>query len=331
MREIIAFNDEWTFTRPGQDAQTVSLPHTWNAVDGQDGGNDYWRGTAVYEKRFTRPAADPDARIWISFKGAAMTCDAELNGRPLVHHEGGYSAFRADMTDLLEDENVLTVRVDNSRNEKIYPQMADFTFYGGLYRDVELIITKAQHFELCKDGTPGIKVTPQVDLDARRAEVLVETWSEGGTEVRLEIRTEHGSQFRRVPVESGHAASSIALENVHLWDGVEDPYLYTVTAVLMNGEQVCDEISARFGCRTFRMDPQEGFFLNGRSYPLRGVSRHQDRIGLGSALTIKEHREDMEVVRDLGANTLRLAHYQQAQEFYDLCDEYGIVVWAEIP
>ena len=331
MRTIINFNDSWSFRKPGEEAKAVSLPHTWNNVDGQDGGNDYWRGTATYSKQFAKPALKSGERCYIEFLGAAMTADVILNGKLLAHHEGGYSAFRADLTDALEAENLLVVSVDNSANDRVYPQMADFTFYGGLYRDVNLIVVPAEHFALVKDGTPGIRVTPDVRLKEGEAYVMVETWQTGGTEVWIEVPTEHTKEFRRVEAGGGHAVTNIILKNIRLWDGLDDPYLYTVTAKLVRDGEVLDEISARFGCREFHIDPNGGFFLNGRSYPLRGVSRHQDRIGLGSALTIREHQEDMAVVKELGANTLRLAHYQHAQEFYDLCDENGIIVWAEIP
>ena len=331
MRQIINFNDNWTFHKPDETAAPVTLPHTWNAVDGQDGGNDYWRGTATYEKHFARPELKDGERCYLEFGGAAMTADVILNGNHFAHHEGGYSTFRVDLTDALQDENLLVVSVDNSANDRVYPQMADFTFYGGIYRDVKLILVPAEHFELTKDGTPGIKVTPTVRLKDREACVMVETWQTGGSEVWLDIPTEHHKEFRRVEAYSGHSVTNIILKNVHLWDGLDDPYLYTVTAKLTQNGEVLDEISTRFGCREFHIDPEKGFFLNGRSYPLRGVSRHQDRVDLGNALTIKEHEEDMALVKEIGANTLRLAHYQHAQEFYDLCDENGIIVWAEIP
>ncbi|MCM1233175.1 MAG: glycoside hydrolase family 2 protein, partial [Ruminococcus flavefaciens] len=329
MRTTISWNDGWHFAKTAEIPaslprgwEAVTLPHTWNAVDGQDGGNDYWRGTAAYCKQFDRPELPQGGRVILEFQGAAMTAEVYLNGQKLASHEGGYSTFRVDLTDALAEQNLLCVTVDNSENDRVYPQKADFTFYGGLYRDVNLIIVPNTHFELCKDGTPGIKVTPIMSEDLKTAQVAVETWQNGGS---VTIRVNGESQT--VPSVDGHAQAAFTIENVHLWDGVDDPYLYTATAVLDSG----DEISARFGCRRFAVDPEKGFLLNGREYPLRGVSRHQDRAGLGNALTIKEHQEDMELIREIGANTIRLAHYQHAQEFYDLCDEYGMIVWAEIP
>ncbi|MBR7189546.1 MAG: hypothetical protein IKD63_00385 [Oscillospiraceae bacterium] len=245
MRTVINFNDNWRFNKPGEEAVNITLPHTWNAQDGQDGGNDYWRGTATYSKRFAAPELKDGERCFIEFGGAAMTADVVLNGKVLAHHEGGYSTFRADLTDALEDENLLEVSVDNSANGRVYPQMADFTFYGGIYRDVKLITVPEEHFELLKDGTPGIKVTPDVHLEEREAWAAVETWSTGGSEVWLEIPTERGKEFRRAEIGSGHTYTNIILKNVRLWDGLDDPYLYTVTAKLIKNGEAVDEISAQ--------------------------------------------------------------------------------------
>ncbi len=334
MRKVINFNQDWLFSKSpmshGQipsDAQCVTLPHTWNAVDGQDGGNDYWRGTAAYYKRFLGPELPKGGKAVLEFNGAAMTTEVFLNGTLLAHHEGGYSTFRVDLTDVLEGQNLLCVTVDNGANDRVYPQKADFTFYGGLYRDVNLLTVPKEHFELLKDGGPGIKVTPVVDLEKRSAQVAVETWQTGGEEVRISI----GEQSRTVKSDGGYASASFVLDDPHLWDGIDDPYLYTATAALIENGKNVDEVSTRFGCRTFRIDSEKGFFLNGRHYPLCGAARHQDREGLGNALTMAEHREDIEIIKEMGANTIRLAHYQHAQEFYDLCDENGFIVWAEIP
>ncbi len=200
-------------------AQAVTLPHTWNAIDGQDGGNDYWRGAARYSKSFPKPELKEHERLFIEFKGAAMSADVILNGRLLCHHEGGYSCFRADMTDALEAENLLVVSVDNGGNDRVYPQKADFTFYGGLYRDVNLIAVPEEHFELLKDGTPGIKVTPTVDLETKTAAVTVET-RDNAASVAITVNGETKTVER---------SAEFVIENARLWDGVDDPYLYTAT------------------------------------------------------------------------------------------------------
>lgn len=322
MREIISLNKNWTFSQNGQSTE-VNLPHTWNAVDGQDGGNDYYRGTCLYTRTLDKPVMEAGTKVFLEVCGAAMSARVSLNGEQLASHQGGYSAFRVELTEHLRDSNELAISVDNSDNDIIYPQKADFTFYGGLYRDVNLILVPAVHFDLSYCGAPGIKVTPVVDLQTGSAQVMVETWQVGQGDVTITIN----GQSQRISPDGNHATAMFTIENVRLWDGVEDPYLYTATATLDSGDQV----TARFGCRHYEISAEKGFLLNGRSYPLRGVSRHQDHKGVGNALTLEHHRQDMAIVRELGANTLRLAHYQHAQEFYDLCDENGIIVWAEIP
>ncbi len=347
MRLTENFNKDWYFVKAADlsaaktmEWESVTLPHTWNAADGQDGGNDYYRGTCLYIKDFRKPEFyEEGGLVFLEFCGAAMSAAVSVNGKQLGTHEGGYSTFRIDITEALQEENRICVAVDNSANDRVYPQKADFTFYGGLYRDVNLICVPASHFELEKDGTPGIKVTPVVQGDL--AEVTVEAWICGTAQsVHFSISNlpaaDNGTAADNrltldAEVTDGKAVAVFTLENVHLWDGVEDPFLYTAAAELIEDGEAVDQVQSRFGCRTIAFDAEKGFFLNGRSYPLRGVSRHQDRAGLGNALTIKENKEDMEIIKEIGANTVRLAHYQHAQEFYDLCDENGLIVWAEIP
>ena len=326
MRNNILLDKGWRFTGPAGVEETVDLPHTWNSIDGQDGGNDYWRGTCVYQKTFPKPEFGAEQRVWLEFRGVNASAKVELNGAAVGAHDGGYSTFRWDVTDLLREENVLTVHADNSVNDRVYPQKADFTFYGGIYRDVLLVIVNKNHFDMDHFGGSGLKITPTVE--GRNGRVRVESFhrAENAT-VRVRLLDAAG---KNVAVGTG-TDITLAIANVRLWDGVKDPYLYTCEAALVvDGEEV-DQVSARFGVRTFSADPKKGFFLNGRPYPLRGVSRHQDWKGLGNAITREHHKKDMDLIREMGANTIRLAHYQHDQYFYDLCDEYGMVVWAEIP
>ena len=326
MRRSVKLMDGWQFTKPGERTVTVDLPHTWNSRDGQDGGNDYWRGTCVYEKTFPMPDCGEDERVYLEFQGVNASARVELNGREAGSHDGGYSTFRLDVTELLAEENRLTVHVDNSANDRVYPQKADFTFYGGIYREVSLLIVHRHHFDLDYYGGTGLKVTPTVSGENGR--VRVETFhNTEGALARIKLLDGAG---KTVGVGSGPDIT-IAVANVHLWDGADDPYLYTCQAELVVDGETVDRVSTRFGVRTFSVDAKRGFRLNGRPYPLHGVSRHQDWKGIGNAITKEHHAADMAMIREVGANTIRLAHYQHDQYFYDLCDQYGMVVWAEIP
>lgn len=331
-RDVRPLMEGWTFHKPGEKARPVALPHTWNALDGQDGGNDYYRGTCRYERRIARSELPAGERVYLELLGANASADVTLNGTPLMHHDGGYSTWRVDLTDALQDDNVLTVDVDNGANERVYPQMADFTFYGGLYREVRLIGVPASHFDLDYCGGPGIAVTPALSGDD--ADVTVRVWltdAREGQQLRYTLFDAAGEAVATQTVPAGQDEAVLHIAGVRRWHGRKDPYLYTARVELLDGEAVLDCVGARFGCRTFEIDPDRGFLLNGEEYPLRGVSRHQDWKGIGNALHAEHHRRDVDLICELGATTVRLAHYQHSQTFYDLCDERGLVVWAEIP
>jgi len=325
MRKFVNLNDNWIFTYHDGTSQEVNVPHTWNNLDGQDGGNDYYRGTCTYRKNFTAPSYNDNECVYLQFKGVNASAKVILNGSIVMTHDGGYSTFRADVTEFLKETNELVVEVDNSVNDRVYPQKADFTFYGGIYRDVDLIVLNKKHFDMDHFGGSGLMITPTVD--GENGKVNVKTWNNCNGEVSVSLIDAEGDV-----VASGNGDDcDLIIENVHLWNGLEDPYLYSCKATLSVDGNIVDEVSSGFGVRSFRVDPKEGFFLNGRSYPLRGVCRHQDWKGIGNAITTEHHDTDMELIREVGANTIRLAHYQHDQYFYDLCDKYGMIIWAEIP
>ena len=327
MRKEQLINQNWLFRYHDGSEKQVNIPHTWNNIDGQDGGDDYFRGTCVYEKNFASPALGADERLYVEFAGVNASAKVILNEKTVITHDGGYSTFRADITDLLLPENHMVVEVDNSKNDRVYPQKADFTFYGGIYRDVKLITVNKYHFEMDYFGGTGLSVCPEVG--GEDAAVWVRTWHNASDEGKVEIVLKDADG--KIVGRGDDTDETIVIEKAHLWHGIEDPYLYTCEATLLvNGEAV-DFVSCRFGVRSFRVDSQKGFILNGKEYPLRGVCRHQDWRGIGNAITKEHHDIDMAMIREVGANTIRLAHYQHDQYFYDLCDEYGMVVWAEIP
>ena len=326
MRTVTKLMKNWQFTGPDGKTAAVELPHTWNNIDGQDGGNDYKRGSCTYQTTFATPAFDADSQqVWLQFEGVNASAAVTLNGTEVICHDGGYSTFRADVTALLADENTLVVAVDNSKNDRVYPQKADFTFYGGIYRDVSLLVVSKNHIALDHLGSCGVRITPTVKGSS--ADIRVQTRIEGEGEVEITVTDAAGSTV----LNGSGTDTTLTMQHPRLWDGVRDPYLYSCVVRLMKDGQPVDEVRQRFGVRSFRVDPKQGFFLNGRAYPLHGVSRHQDRKGLGNAITREMHDEDMQLIKEMGANTVRLAHYQHDQYFYDLCDEAGMVVWAEIP
>ena len=326
MRKITNINQGWDFTKDGI-TQKISLPHTWNGLDGQGAEETYYRGRCVYE----RVIPSFDGRVYLEINGANTVCEVFINGVYIGSHENGYSMFRFEITDFINsDMNVIRIIVDNSENEYLYPQMADFTFYGGIYRDVNIISdVDRSHFSLLDMSRSGIYITPKAD-----GRVFVKSYVEGGSKGLTKefiITDAQGNEVAKTSADADTEAVKLLIEEPVLWNGMKNPYLYTMTARLLRDGEVIDEVSERFGLREFYFDSEKGFFLNGEHLKLKGVSRHQDREDIGNALTAAEHKEDIEIIKEVGANSIRLAHYQHDEKFYKMCDEEGFLVWAEIP
>ena len=338
MRQTVNLNRKWAFSKEAACIPTeiskkwnfVNLPHCYNAIDGQDGNADYYRGTAYYAKSIDQIDLPKAHRYYLEINGANSSAKVHWNGKCIASHDGGYSTWRVDVTAEMAASNLVVIEVDNAPSTTVYPQNADFTFYGGVYRDVNLICVSESHFDLEYFGGPGIKVTPIIDGNNANieVEVFVENQKEGQYFQYTIIDAEGHAIVNEVSTDT---VFNGVIENVRKWHGRKDPYLYTCEVNLVEGKEILDNIATRFGCRSFEIHPDKGFILNGEEYPLRGVSRHQDRWGYGNALLPEHHEEDIELICEVGATTIRLAHYQHDQYFYDLCDEKGLVIWAEIP
>lgn len=330
----INWNSAWQFTKEASsDAawEDISLPHTWNGKDGQDGGDDYYRGTCRYRKMLKRSELPETDDVYLEFEGASSSAILYVNGQQAAAHDGGYSTWRANITEYLKDENEILVAVDNAPNDRVYPQKADFTFYGGIYRNVNILCVGKARFDLDYYGGPGVRVTPKVT--GQDATVTADVWltgTDGSESLQYQILDE-GTVIEETCVSADTRSVDFTIKNVHLWNGRKDPHLYTLSVSLLKDGRAVDGRTVPFGCRTFEIDPERGFILNGKSYPLHGVSRHQDRPDIGNALLPEHHEEDMALICEMGANTIRLAHYQHDQYFYDLCDQEGMIIWAEIP
>ena len=355
MRKIFNLNTAWKFSKQDvesasaktfndQDWENVSVPHTWNAIDGAN-GFDFYKGACWYRKEFLVDTLASGNKVFIEFNGSNSVTDVYVNGQHMGQHRGGYSTFRFDITDVIEfgKPNTLAVKVDNTVVEDVYPQMADFTFFGGIYRDVNLVIANPVHFDLMDYGSQGVYIV-QDEVNEEKASLTIKSKLVNDLEEEKKVRVwvdlldSEGNKVayaaKEVVLSAGenqevHMPATI--ENPILWDGLKNAYMYKAHITLTSFNDVVDELIIPFGVRYFEVDSEKGFFLNGKPLRLNGVSRHQDRKDMGWAITHKEHDEDMALIKEVGATSIRLAHYQHDQYFYDLCDREGMVVWAEIP
>lgn len=342
----------------------VNIPHTWNSTDAQDGGNDYLRTTGWYRKSLPWNDSYRGKKMYIEFLGACLQAECFVNGTSAGVHKGGYTAFRFDITPLLKSgDNIIAVKVDNRHSEEIMPLGGDFSVLGGIYRNVSLIVADPVHIDLMDNGSSGLYLTPanvsesSADLEVRanifNHSSVAKTVTINGTlrnpdsfesltdvpkpAFDVNAMCPGGGAIKTVnesvtiePGKSYRFEKKITVENPHLWNGKEDPYRYLFDLEIEENGSVIDAVSEYVGFRYYSVT-KEGFFLNGRLYPLRGVGKHQDKYNKGYAVSHKDQNEDFGMIYDMGANAVRLAHYPHDPYFYDLCDRYGLAVWTEIP
>ncbi len=360
-RSEIPFSSNWKFSKGDVQGasrtefndsgwETVCLPHTWNNLDGQDGGNDYYRGPAWYRKAFELPERYEARRIFVRFGAAGFVADVFVNGRFVGEHKGGFAAFVFNITGFLNfgGTNVIAVKVDNTSPDKsqefqIPPISADFTMDGGLYRKVNLIVTDPVHISLTDYASPGVFIMQKKVTD-NLADLLVTTVLRNDTQtpadvvVRSAIFDREGKIVRQTdgkskiePDSDNRIIQEMRIDNPHLWNGRIDPYLYRAVVSVYIGNDLVDRVEQPLGLRYYRVDPASGFFLNGKPYELHGVALHEDKKDEGRAITDADRRLEMKDILDIGATMIRMSHYQYGQEMYRLCDKHGIVVWTEIP
>ncbi|WP_020528923.1 glycoside hydrolase family 2 protein [Flexithrix dorotheae] len=344
---VIPINQNWNFQ--GQSVsgllidKTVDIPHTWNANDAQE-GIAYYRGDGVYFKNFIAEENWQGMRIFLRFEGVNIISKTYLNEQEIGVHKGGYAAFCYELTDFLKygEENTLKVEVNNEQNLEVIPLVGDFNNYGGIYRPVSLIITNPICISLLDYASPGVYLQQKkVSTEMAEIEVLTKISSklQEAKQITLDVNIldaegqiiSNKKEEKEISEGESNITIPFTITNPHLWHGKKDPYMYKVQVDLLENGQVLDSRTEPLGLRFFNIDANQGFFLNGEHISLRGVSRHQDRINMGSAITDKEHQEDMDIMLEMGINALRLAHYQHAEKVYDLADSAGLIVWAELP
>ena len=347
-RQDILLNNDWNFrfshqVQKGTEVR-VDLPHTWNAQDALSGKIDYKRGIGNYEKNLFIRSEWKGKRLFIRFEGVNNIADVFVNRRHIGEHRGGYGAFIFEITGKVEygKENSILVRVNNGEQLDIMPLVGDFNFYGGIYRDVHLLITDETCISPLNYASPGVRlIQDSVSHKYAKVRTVVDlsNGDSGNREVELNVRLLDGQRVVKEGTKkvnlSGNAAMqqefTFEIDQPHLWNGRQDPFLYQAEVTLSRNGQMVDRVTQPLGLRFYRIDPDKGFFLNGKHLPLQGVCRHQDRSEVGNALRPQHHEEDAALMLEMGVNAVRLAHYPQATYFYDLMDKNGIIVWAEIP
>lgn len=324
---------------------TVSLPHTWNNTDGQDGGDNYYRGPGWYRCHYTLPASAQDKNVYLQFDGASTVAAVYVNGTQLGEHRGAFGRFRFDASAALKvgSSNVIAVKVNNAEVADVAPLAGDFTVFGGLYRDVHVLVTDKLHIDTEDYASWGVYLdTSKVSATSADLKARVRVRNNRGTAQAVSVSTVLVDAAGKIagkltasgtvqPNATSELAATTTLTNPHLWNGRVDPHLYTAHSELSVGGATIDYVAQTFGFRSYGVDANSGFTLNGKYLDLHGVNRHQDRLNKGWAITNAEHDEDLGLIKELGATAIRLAHYQHAEHVYDLTDQIGLITWAEVP
>lgn len=347
-RQVVPLDTGWRFhfaadTRKTPATTTVDLPHSWNAGEVYTAGFDYYRGAGVYEYTLSVPAAWRDRRLFLRFEGVNSTAQVLVNQRWAGQHEGGYTAFCLEVTDLVRvgEDNELTVLASNAYRADVLPLLGDFNVYGGIHRPVSLIVAGRDCISPLDYASSGVYLTPSA-VTADSAHLTVRTKlstagdaAEGPLSVRTTIVDANGrsvaTETSVVPAGAAELQQALTILRPHLWQATADPYLYRARVQLYRGAEAVDEVSQALGLRDFRVDADLGLLLNGQYLDLRGFCRHEDVAGRASALTPDDHARDLALALEAGATSLRLTHYPQSERFLDLCDAAGMVLWAEIP
>ena len=355
VRSDVLISQDWKFTRENpKSAQSVkyndvywtaiNLPHTWNNLDGQDGGSDYYRGIGWYRKKLTLESSVKNKMIYLKFDAVSTSAEVYCNGELVGTHKGGFAAFCFNITKFVDfgKENIIAVKVSNVKDSTISPLRGDFTVFGGIYRKVHLLVLDSVSVSPLDYASSGIyirqksvteqqgdiEVTSVIENNTSNSQTIELQYAIVDKEGKVVDRLQRTTQIDSIP--RTFIKQSFSIKAPHLWNGKNEPYEYSLEVQVRKSGKEIDAVKQNFGLRYFSVDPDKGFFLNGTHYPLHGINRHQDRENMGWAITEKEHSEDMALIEEIGATTIRLCHYQHDQYFYNLCDEKGMVVWAEL-